>query len=795
MTTIRCPAGLIIMILSVLPMPSRAASWCDGFGPHGFSGTVYDAVVFEGDVVVTGAFKANGGQSAHQVARWDGSQWLPLGDPGFAGPFDEIASAAVYAGELYIGCHRPRGDAVLLKWNGSAWEIVDQPIGYFLEGQITSMIEYDGKLVLAGEFTGPIGQPFGGSVVSWDGSGWVVMGDPPDMQGFFVQRSAMVIYEGDLYLTGVFSEAGGVPAHSLARWDGSQWTPVAGWADGVWKEGLYTEVGSPWAGRGHALAVVDGKLIVGGDFEQAGNLAASNLVAWDGVTETWAQVGGGTDGPVYALESSGTSLFVGGAFLTAGAVAVSNVARWDGVGWTPLAAGTNGRVDMLFDDGTQLWIGGTFTFAGGERHGHAVSWNGAAFESRQNAGQGFEERVLGAVAYDGKLVVGGDFTVAGDASARRLAAWDGAHWEEVGGGVGHMVFELFADGTMLYVGGSFAEAGGIAAKYVARWDGSAWESLASGPLGEVYALVVHAGDLYVGGLGWLEKWNGATWVALPTPGGDVLALASFAGNLIVGGDNSGDGFLQAWDGIQLTSLGEVASGSVRSLTVWNDKLYIGGNFTWIGDGVAYGLGRWDGQTLESFGWDLFSTTPMSFVSTMDVVNDELVIGGVGGTEVYWLAQGGTGWQTVAEGFAGSNFAEGYVLDVAGYGGDVFAVGRIFETEGGVPTSGIARRCDATAVRPSAAIARLDWDVAPNPFNARVTIRFEVPRGGEDVAATFFDARGRRIRTLMLGSQDEGSHAITWDGRDDRGNLVGSGVYFIRLRVGSASDVRKVALVE
>ena len=66
--------------------------------------------------------------------------------------------------------------------------------------------------------------------------------------------------------------------------------------------------------------------------------------------------------------------------------------------------------------------------------------------------------------------------------------------------------------------------------------------------------------------------------------------------------------------------------------------------------------------------------------------------------------------------------------------------------------------------------------APNPFFRSTTLRFDLPRTSQ-VNLAIFDAQGRRVRTLVDREIDPGYHSIDWDGRDDRGNEVPTGVYF------------------
>ncbi len=84
---------------------------------------------------------------------------------------------------------------------------------------------------------------------------------------------------------------------------------------------------------------------------------------------------------------------------------------------------------------------------------------------------------------------------------------------------------------------------------------------------------------------------------------------------------------------------------------------------------------------------------------------------------------------------------------------------------------------------------------PNPFNPATHIRYDVPRGGADVQLAIYDVSGRRVRTLVSGRQSEGEKSANWDGRDDAGAAVATGVYFYRATIGSFASTRKMVLLK
>jgi len=83
---------------------------------------------------------------------------------------------------------------------------------------------------------------------------------------------------------------------------------------------------------------------------------------------------------------------------------------------------------------------------------------------------------------------------------------------------------------------------------------------------------------------------------------------------------------------------------------------------------------------------------------------------------------------------------------------------------------------------------------PNPFNPSTRIAFELPRPGA-ARLTVYDAAGRRVRRLLDAHVADTRHAVVWDGRDDQGAAVRSGVYVVRLSAAGAERSRKLVLLE
>ncbi len=83
---------------------------------------------------------------------------------------------------------------------------------------------------------------------------------------------------------------------------------------------------------------------------------------------------------------------------------------------------------------------------------------------------------------------------------------------------------------------------------------------------------------------------------------------------------------------------------------------------------------------------------------------------------------------------------------------------------------------------------------PNPFNNSTTIGYQLPIYS-DVTIKIYNLLGQNVRTLVDRQQAAGRHTVVWDGRDDSGNAMASGVYFYRLTQNGISVDRKLMLLK
>jgi hypothetical protein len=244
----------------------------------------------------------------------------------------------VAGGEFLNGSSASTSVAVA-RLEGDHWVSLDT-LGLRLE----CLTRYRGRLYAAGRSMHGLRT----AVYRWDGIGWTSVGEARALSTWGTAIvNAMLVHEDRLVIAGIFADVGGVSASGLAAWDGVTWAPVATLPD--------------W-GRASALAVHDGKLIVGG------SLSGTSVVACDGGL---AVPMGSFIGNVGCLASMSGHLF-------AGTGTSGNVYEWDGSEWRPLDGGVDGEVTALAALDGHLYVGGDFTMAGDRSSFGIARWDGLA---------------------------------------------------------------------------------------------------------------------------------------------------------------------------------------------------------------------------------------------------------------------------------------------------------------------------------------------------------------------------------------------------------------------------------
>jgi trimeric autotransporter adhesin len=288
----------------------------------------------------------------------------------------------------------------------------------------------------------------------------------------------------------------------------------------------------------------NGDLVVGGDFTAAPGAAANRVARWNG--SSWSALGSGCNGSVNALATLiNGDIVAGGTFTTAGGVAAANIARWDGVAWHAMGSGTNGAVtSMLTLPSGDLIAGGSFTMAGGAYTPKTALWIGGAwlpmaysilYPSMSND-------------YAGPMVLMADGTVVAAlwnyVFGSTLLRWDGTAWQSfvpwTGATTSYSALLTTANGDLV-VGGRFSSIGAmgstISADGFARWDGATFVALPSTGGAPITALAeLPNGDLLAGSQGRVRRCDGTMWSTVATTSDYVTTMLALPqGEIAIGG--------------------------------------------------------------------------------------------------------------------------------------------------------------------------------------------------------------------------------------------------------------------
>jgi hypothetical protein len=305
---------------------SRIAFW-DGSGwstlGSGFEkgpGTtsVRALCICDNELIAGGIFGLSGGAQVNDVARWNGGSWLPLG----LGVGGMVMALAPYGDDLYAGgaFFRAGGQDVnfMARWDGSSWQGMGWD--YSVANGVSALTVYEGELVAGGSFSQAAGTA-ADNIAAWNGSTWRPLGEGFGGGEPITIVTALCIYNGDLIAAGNFQFSGATSVNHIARWNGVSWSPLG---EGIGDDPANDSIGD--------MVVYNGDLIVGGSFTIAGSQAVNNIARWNG--GAWGPLNGGLTGEglvtnVRALAVYDGSLFVGGDFDFAGEFQSANMARWD----------------------------------------------------------------------------------------------------------------------------------------------------------------------------------------------------------------------------------------------------------------------------------------------------------------------------------------------------------------------------------------------------------------------------------------------------------------------------------
>lgn len=266
-----------------------------------------------------------GSGSSGSIERWDAgtSSWVTLGTTNGR----PLCLLAARNGDLIVGGSftSVNGVAVsrLARWSGGSWSSVGGGVTFStLQAYVYALAELPGGELAVGGFFNQAGGVPAASVARWDGAAWSTFGSGANGD----VRSLVLAPDGSLVAGGSFTQMGGVPANRVARWNGSTWSSLGG--------GLSSTV--------RDLCVrADGALVA----------ASIDTFVWNGTA--WTMLAGNPDYQIVVVPLPNGDLLSGGL--------VTTLRRWNGTSWTAIGPGTSGFCNdsMVLPNGDVL-VGGQF---------------------------------------------------------------------------------------------------------------------------------------------------------------------------------------------------------------------------------------------------------------------------------------------------------------------------------------------------------------------------------------------------------------------------------------------------
>lgn len=474
------------------------------------------------------------------------------------------------------------------------------------------------------------------------------------------------------------------------------------------------------------------RLVLGGQFSVAGDVAAASVATFDPATDRWEALG------AYGLQVHALAVTPGQVVLAAGPSfgGRSSLSEWNGAAWVPFAGGPtpsgNGECVALAANGEPVLV--TREFVSGAIRYEVHRFVAGAWQSLGAAsGTSFREIYTLRVLANGDIVVGGLFDAIGGVAAQNLARFDGSTWAPIGGGVAGSVAALgeLQNGDLV-IGGAFSMVGGVAAANVARFDGTAWHAMGAGTApgggtgsGSVRAFLTLAnGDLVAGGsfalaggatVHKVARWDGAAWSPL---GGGILADPATgsaspwavwaldelpSGDVVAGGlfpraEDRDVNSVARFDGTAWGPLVDRGIGQPGRAVAYaaNGDLLLGGAFRDL-DGLAVGgIGRHDGSGWSALGTGLDLAVPGEAATAEAIVvqGPDIYVGGdfdaAGGVPVDGVARyDGAAWHALGAGLTPLPGGRVRVTALAAHGQNGLVVGGEFGTAGGVPSANVA----------------------------------------------------------------------------------------------------------
>jgi hypothetical protein len=459
--------------------------------------------------------------------------------------------------------------------------------------------------------------------------------------------------------------------------------------------------------------------------------------------------------------------------------------------WTRTYGGTdydNGYSVQQTSDGGYIVVGYTRSYGAGGVDVYLIKTNvsGDTLWTRTYGGTDYDNGYSVQQTSDGGyIVVGGTYSYgagSGDVYLVKTNASGDTLWTKTYGGTdydyGNSV-QRTIDGGYIVAGGTYSY-GGESDVYLIKTNasgGTLWTRTYGGiyiDIGYSVWQTTDGGYIIAGGTNSYGMGAGDVYLVKTNASGDALWIRTYGG----AGSDYGYSVQQTTDG------GYIVAGYTESYGEGGDvyliKTNASGDTLWTktygGDSSDYGNSV---QQTSDRGYIIAGYTESYGAGYRDIYlikTDSL------GDTAYTKTYGGTDYDngnSIQQTTDGGYIVAGYTQSYGTGGGDVYLTK--IKPEG----SGIKEEINTGLFFLSVP--------DPNPFTAKTTVSYELPKE-TNLVISVYNMLGQKVRALYSGKQSSGVHSVTWNGRGDTGEILSTGIYFLKIEAEGKEALRKLMFV-
>jgi hypothetical protein len=311
-----------------------------------------------------------------------------------------------------------------------------------------------GNIYIGGTFSF-VGAVPAHNIAKWDGTTWHACGN--GVYGSSSGINSLAAIGNNIYACGFFDSAGTIKAPSIAMWNGNAW------------DSLNSTMGTVPFGGGvqmlNSLKAYKGKLYVGGGYLYVSGIDTfKGIASYDIASGTWSKMGSGTYG-VSQVEAAGGNIYVCGNFISIDGKPINNLAKWNiaTATWSSvITTATHSfgpsyvKIGAIYADGNNLYVGGSFATINGITTNN-ISKLDLTTNTFSALGVGLKSPYISVAS----IAATGSDVFCNNGYDQTVAHWDGTRWLKGGlyfdAHTGVVVNKLYISNNKAYIGGTFID--------------------------------------------------------------------------------------------------------------------------------------------------------------------------------------------------------------------------------------------------------------------------------------------------------------------------------------------------